>query len=321
MSSKTKKRLITATFLVFIGCIIFGGVMMALKWDFTKLSTVKYETNDYGINESYNDISIQTDTAHIVFIPTETLKTSVICYEQKNLKHTVTVKENTLTIELSDTRKWYERIGIFFGSPKITVYIPKGDYGALLMKTGTGNTEIPKDFKFESIDISGSTGDITNYSSASKFIKIKSSTGDINTNNISADTLNLSVSTGNVTVSNAKCGGDIKIKTSTGNTKLTNISCKNLISNGSTGDISLNNVIASEKFSIKRSTGNIKFDGCDATEIFAQTDTGDVKGTLLSDKVFITQSDTGKINVPKTVSGGKCEITTDTGNITIMVKE
>ena len=38
---------------------------------------------------------------------------------------------------------------------------------------------------------------------------------------------------------------------------------------------------------------------CDGFEIKISTDTGDVSGTLLSEKVFITSSDTGKIKVPK----------------------
>ena len=66
---------------------------------------------------------------------------------------------------------------------------------------------------------------------------------------------------------------------------------------------------------IERSTGDVELNGCDASEIFIQTDTGDVEGTLLSDKIFITHTDTGRVKVPSTLLGGKCEIYTDTGNI------
>lgn len=44
-----------------------------------------------------------------------------------------------------------------------------------------------------------------------------------------------------------------------------------------------------------------------------------MKGSLLSDKVFLMQTDTGEVDVPKTVTGGKCEIITDTGDIRIDV--
>lgn len=321
MSKKTKIWLIIATSLVLVGCVIFGGVMTLFKWDFTKLSTFKYETNEYKINEDYKNILIVADTADIVFVPGENPTSTVECFEQKNVKHSVTVKDGTLHIEVADTRKWYEHIGINFGTPKITLYIPQNEYGTLSVKSSTGDVEIPKEFKFQSIDISESTGKVTNYACASEFIKIRTSTGNIRVENITAGKLDLSVSTGDINLSNVTCDGQVKIDVSTGKTNLTDIKCKNVISVGSTGDISLKNVIATEKFSIERSTGDVKFDGCDASEIFVKTDTGDVTGSLITDKVFIVDTDTGSIDVPKTVTGGRCEITTDTGDICIKIQQ
>lgn len=292
-----------------------------LKWDFTKLSTAKYENNDYKINEGYQHISIITNTADIVFIPWESQAPSVSCYEQKNNTHSVAVKDGTLEIEIVDTRKWYEYIGINFGTPKITVYIPEGEYGDLSVKASTGNVEIPEVYKFRSVDISVSTGDVKNYASALENVKIKTTTGNICIEDASVGSLDLAVSTGKVTVSGVTCEGNIALGVSTGKAYLSNIRCKNFTSNGSSGDISLNNVIATEKLSIERSTGGVKLDRSDAAEIYIETHTGDVTGSLLTDKVFITQTDTGKINVPKTVSGGRCEITTDTGDIQITVKK
>ena len=71
---------------------------------------------------------------------------------------------------------------------------------------------------------------------------------------------------------------------------------------------------------LDRDTGDIDLEDCDADEIFIVTDTGDVKGTLLSEKVFITKTDTGDVNVPNSISGGRCEITTDTGDINISLR-
>ena len=321
MRTRTKVWLIIATSFVLVGGIIFVGVMSMLEWDFTKLSTGKYETNDHEITENFKSISIITNTADIVLLPSENSKTSVSCYEQRNVKHLVAVNDGALVIKVVDTRKWHEHIGINFGTPKITVYIPQGEYGKLSIKSSTGDVEIPKEFKFENIDISESTGNVTNYASASEDIIIKTNTGNIHVENVSANTIDLSVSTGEVTASDVTCEGDVKINVSTGKTNLTNIRCKNVVSTGNTGAISLKNVIAAEKFSIERSTGDVKFDGCDAAEISVETDTGDVRGCLLTDKIFIVQTDTGNVNVPKTVTGGKCEITTSTGDINISIKK
>lgn len=319
MKHRTTVWLIVAASLVLVGCLIFGGVMSVLKWDFSKLSTAKYENNDYEIIENYKNISIITDTADIALVPSENLTTSVSCYEQTNKKHSVTVKDDTLVIEVVDTRKWYEYIGIHFGAPKITINLPQGEYGLLSVKSNTGDVEISKDFTFESIDISESTGNVTNYASALEVIKIKTSTGSIRVDHISAGALDLSVSTGEIIVSNAATEGDVTVNVSTGKTKMTDVECKNLISSGNTGDISLEHVIAAETFSIERSTGDVKFGGSDAAEIFVKTDTGDVTGNFLTEKVFMTQTDTGDIHVPKTTTGGRCEIVTDTGDIKITI--
>lgn len=321
MGKTTKIWLIIAASLVLIGCIVFVGVMVMLKWDFAELSTSKYETNGYEINENYQGISIVTDTADITFVPSEDSKCYVECREQKNLKHSVTVKDGTLVIKLVDTRKWYEYVGINFGESKITVSVPQGEYGTLSIKSSTGDVDIPKDFKFESIDVAASTGDVRNAASASDEIRIKTTTGRISVENVSAGSMDLSVSTGNVTVGGVTCEGEVKVGVSTGKASLTDLSCQKLTSEGNTGDLSLKNVIVSEKLSVERSTGDVRLDACDAAEIFVKTDTGDVTGTLLSDKVFITKTDTGDVNVPNAITGGRCEIITDTGDIRISIQQ
>jgi DUF4097 and DUF4098 domain-containing protein YvlB len=318
MFSIRKKFVVLAVALMIIGLLIFTAAACSAGWDFTKLGTVKHETNTYDISEAFDCISIKTDTSDIDFLPSEDGKIKVVCYEKENMKHSVLVSDGTLKIGVVDTRKWYEHIS-WYSSPKITVYLPEGEYSSLIVEEDTGDIEVSNKFKFESVDIKASTGDVELYSYAGS-VKIKTSTGDIRVENINANSINLSVSTGDVKVTGAVCEGDLNITVSTGKTYLTDTKCKNLISTGDTGDMKLQGVVATEKFSIERSTGDIKFEGCDAAEIYVTADTGDVKGTLLSDKVFLAVSDTGEIDVPKTISGGRCEITTDTGDIRLSVK-
>lgn len=282
--------------------------------------TVKLEINEYEIEENFKDIKIITDTADINFVISENLNTLIICEEQKNVNHSVIVNENTLLIEVDDNRKWYEYLGINFSTPKITLYLPKSEYGELLIQSNTGDINIPTKFKFKNIEILEDTGNITNYALVDEIIKIKTSTGNIYIENINADMIDLSTSTGKVNVKNVNCSEDVKINVSTGNTKIIDTKCKNLISKGSTGDISLENVIATEKFSIETNTGDVKLKASDASNIFIKTDTGNVTGSLLTEKVIFAESDTGKIDIPKVIADEKCEIITDTGNIKITIE-
>jgi len=320
MNSKTKIWLVVAMLLMVAGVLIFLVSMVLNGWNLELLSTVKYETNEHEITDVFNSISVKTDTADINFILSEDGKSKVICHEPEKENHSVTVKSDTLIIESQKNKKWYEYIGISFDSPGITIYLTENEYLALNINGSTGDIVITKDFSFESIDITVSTGSVKNYASASGKIKIESSTGNIYTEGVSANEIALSVSTGSVTACNVKCARDFVLNVSTGKSEIKDIECKNLISNGNTGEFFLKNVIVSEKMSIERSTGDIEIDGCDACEIWIKTDTGDVNGTLLSDKVFIVESDTGRKDVPESVTGGKCEITTDTGDIKIKIK-
>jgi DUF4097 and DUF4098 domain-containing protein YvlB len=306
--------------LILIGAIIFALVMSMNDWDFGKLSTVRYETNEYEITEDFSNISIISNTADVELIPTEDEKTTVSCYEEENLRHSVSVKDGRLTVEVMNTKKWYQNIGITYTSPKIKIYLPKSEYKELYIKLSTGAAQIPEAFTFESIGITMTTGAVTCKASATGDIKIKASTGAIHLEGLSADSLELKTTTGSITLSDVTADGNIRAEVTTGRCNLTDVTCKDFASDGDTGDLYMTNVICKEKLTVERDTGDVKLDSCDANEIDIETDTGDVVGSLLSEKIFFAESDTGSVNVPKTTSGGVCEITTDTGKIKIEIK-
>lgn len=319
MNKSVKLLLIIATLLILVGCIIFVIIIASSNWDFSKLNTNNYQTNTYEFDEEISDLSIKTDTAKIVLLPSETEKCKVVCYEKTKIKHLTTLSNGVLTVEVVDSRKWYEYLDISFSSPNITIYLPKTEFNSLKIKASTGDIEIPKDFKFENANISLSTGDCSFYATVSNETKITTSTGDVVIGDAILNSIEVSVSTGKISLSN--------------------IQCKNVTSNGKTGDVILKNVITEEKICIERSTGdvklenlnaneivintstgNVKLENSDANEITINTSTGNVTGSLLTEKVFIIDTDTGKKDVPKTITGGRCEVTTSTGDIKFSIK-
>ena len=319
MSKTTKIWLITAAVLVLLGAILFAGVMTTYDWDFTKLSTVTYVTNTYEAHGEFNKISINVDTTEIEFVPTEDEDCSIVCFEAEKVRHSATVENGTLVIKTIDTRKWYDYICISIGTPKMTVYLPQDKYASLLIDTDTGDVLIPDNFAFEDIEIKGDTSDVVCMASVSNVIKIESDTGNIKVDGISAEVINFSTDTGNINISSITSKGKINIETDTGKVNLSDVTCTDFIAESDTGTITLKNVVATGSLSVKSDTGDVRFEGSDAAQISVKTSTGDVTGTLLSEKVFITETSTGRISVPKTISGGKCEIITATGDIEIDV--
>lgn len=213
--------------------------------------------------------------------------------------------------------------------------------GSLEVSYSTGKVTMNNVTASGDITTNGSTGDMQLCNLIYKNLTSLGDTGNVEATNLcGAENTTFERSTGRVSITNAVCKGNITTKTSTGKTEiigaecadldlvvttgksiLSDINCATLTTAGDTGDVNLVNVIASGKFDIKRDTGDVDFDGCDAAEIYVKTDTGDVEGTLLTEKIFIVNTDTGRVNVPESTTGGKCKITTDTGNVKISFKK
>lgn len=321
MSKAMKIWLIIAASLVLTGCMIFGGLMAVINFDFMNLDTSKYETNEHQISDEFKNILIRSNTANIKIVASEDESCSVVCYEQTNLKHSVVVNNGTLEIKVVDERKWYEHIGINFSTPTVTVYIPEGEYGDLDISVSTGDVDIPKKFGFENIDVTATTGRVRCKATAKQDVNITATTGNIYASGVSAASLRFTATTGKIALNGINAEEELSVSVSTGKAIVEGVNCKNFRSDGDTGKLYLGYLKAEEKITVKRSTGDVSFEACDAAEISVRTDTGDVEGTLLSDKVFIVRTDTGDIEVPKTTSGGRCEITTDTGDIKIRIEK
>ncbi len=302
MSKTTKIWFIVAAVLVVTGLVIFAGVMTVYDYDFTKLSTVTYETNTYEIGEAFDKISVDVDTTDIKFAPSDDKMCRIQCSETDKVKYSASVQDGTLIIDTVDTRKWYDYIGIFIGKQTMTIYLPQDNYTLISIDTDTGDIDIPKNFTFEEIKIDGKTADVECGASVLKNAEIKLSTGSIKMAELTAEKIDFSTATGDININNVNASDNVKIETDTGN-------------------ISFNKVISKGDFEIESSTGNVKLENSDAAQIFVKTSTGNVTGNLLSEKIFLTDTSTGNVSVPKTMSGGRCEITTSTGNIEIYIAD
>lgn len=279
---KGKKIFVIGFVLFIVGLILFVFGLAMLGFDFKKFGAQEIQTNEYAVEEEFENIVIDVDTSDVNIIALQTSQSKVSVSDKEKIKHIVTVKDKTLFIGVEDTRKWYDHIGIHFDELSVTLELPSGNYKALTVETDTGNCSISQSLSFENITVGTDTGDI-----------------------------NLA----DVTVEET-----LQRECSTGKTTLTRVKAKNFISNGSTGDVHINECEFLQTLRIKTSTGDVRIELSDAGEIFVETSTGDVKGILLSEKIFITKTSTGDIRVPSSTAGGTCEITTSTGDIIIEIQ-
>ena len=319
MSTKTKIWLIVAVSLLLIGASLFGGALGMSNYDISKMQSKKYETNKYEFEDAFESISITTNTADIEVLASDDGSCKVVCYEDIKAKHSVKIKDGVLEITVNDQRKWYDHIGFFvFSSQKVTVYIPKGEYDNLTIKSTTNDVTVSENLSFDKADVTCTTGDVKFGASTKTALNIKTGTGDIEIQKSSHGDFNLTVTTGNIKVSHVRCN-NATVNVSSGDTRIDGMVCTSFESDGSTGNIVMSDLVSAGNMKVSRGTGDIKLDKCDAANLTLSTVTGNIKGTLLSPKIFIHHSGTGSVNLPQTTTGGTCKITTSTGNINIKI--
>ena len=332
-----KAWIIVAIVLTALGAAIFTGALFAARFDFSKFSWGDREMTEkeYQVTRDFRSIDIRTDVTDIEFKVSPDGIFKAVAKEPAKMTHKVEVVDGTLRIESVDERKWFEHLW-GWKAPSMTIYLPAKDpgYEMLRIDNNTGDVRIPKDFCFIGVEAETTTGDVTYSGQTLGVLKIKTSTGDIRANDFFAYAMDLSVSTGKITLRNgavpgnllssvpAVSSGEVTIHVGTGSVEIEEFTCGCFSSTGSTGSIRLKNFKAHYDVSIQRNTGDIHLENVDSLQgsITLKTSTGDIRGTLSSGKIFTAKSSTGHVRVPDSTAGGKCEITTSTGDIDIRVE-
>lgn len=314
MKTAIKISLITALCLIVAGAAIGFGAYCMVGGNFLKLSVANSKENTYTVDELFSKIRIDAAETDIQFVPSENTDCRVECIESDRVYHTVSVDNNTLTITRTDERKWYEHIGFFFYEMKITVYLPKDTYEELKLNTASGDISVPKLFCFDRAEINSVSGDIDFSAKVKEQFSAKTVSGDLTTSGLSAPEIRAETISGDINLSNANTKGTISAGTTSGGLTFSAVQCKELTAGTVSGEIEAADVIA-ENITCNSTSGDIELERCDADTLLLSAVSGDIGGSLLSDKIYSTDTTSGSVRVPKVQSGGSCNITTVSGDI------
>ncbi len=275
-----KKGLIITLIVVGSALLLAGGALFAVGIA-NNIQNNKIVTTEHVVT-AFSKINVDISVSDLEFKVSSDNAMKVVCNEKEKLPHAVEVKDDTLSIKSTDTRKWYERLFDYtWNRTSVTVYVPSKDFVSGTIRTSVGNIVIPSDYSFSNLSVILSTGDIKLNADVKETLTVESSTGNL-TIESKAKNMNLKSSVGNQTLKN----------------------------------------VTAEEIHAKASVGNIQFIDCDATSLIdVETSTGDVDMTLLSGKTFETHTSVGKVNVPSsTVGAPLCKIKTSTGDIRVSTK-
>ena len=319
MKTKLIIALVIAAGLIFIGIAVAACGFAMSGFDIKNLTTDPEVTNYMTIDQDFNSIIIDATTADLKILPSTDGKCKIELVERENLYFMPSVENGILTINEIDDRKWYEYIGIGWSNMSITLYLPKEQYDSLTVELTTGRAQIDSGLEFGKVDIKATTGSVKCEAKVTESLAIKCTTGLIYASGADVDTIKLKASTGSIELCNSSCK-TLEVEATTGSIKLSEVSgTGDFDIEATTGKINLSDVVTEGDLTIEADTGDVIFKRCDAANLSITTDTGDIEGSLLSSKVFFYETDTGDVELPRTDEGGKCNIETDTGDITVTI--
>ena len=319
MKVKLIITIVVAAALIFIGIAVAACGFAMSGFDIKKLTTDPEVTNYVTPEEDFDSIIIDATTADLKILPSTDGQCRIDLVERENLYFMPSVENGILTINEIDDRKWYEYIGIGWSNMSITLYLPKEQYDSLTVELTTGKAQIDSGLEFGKVDVKATTGNVKCEAKVTESLAIKCTTGLIYASGATVDTIRLKASTGSIELCNSSCK-TLEVEATTGSIKLSKVSgTGDFDIEATTGKINLSDVVTEGDLTIEADTGDVIFKRCDAANLSITTDTGDVEGSLLSSKVFFYETDTGDVDLPRTDEGGKCNIETDTGDITVTI--
>ena len=80
------------------------------------------------ITDAFENVAIVSKTADVEILPATDGVCKIFASERKGWQYKVSVQDSSLTVELEDTRKWYQFQWFNLTMPTLTVYLPDAEY-------------------------------------------------------------------------------------------------------------------------------------------------------------------------------------------------
>ena len=286
---------------VAIVLIVVGGILVVMGLSFAGGGTQESILTEQTITatEPFDSIKINTQDCDVKFVPYNgDVNAQITILEQDRVSHQVLVEDGTLTIKMTDQRKWTDHIRVFnvYGqteSMSMTLCIPNTLYESVYITTDTGDIRIPGVLQAEEMTLRSDTGDVWLEGGPVQVLDCMLSTGGITVRGGEAEIMTLRTGTGKLDVTDV-IAEELHLGIDTGKTEVENVIAPIFTVNGGSGDMEVENVQAEEYLQVFTDTGDIDITNSESLNVNIATDTGDITVPKAWEFQRI-ETDTGKV--------------------------
>ena len=311
-----KKGTIVAI-VVAILLLLTGGVMLVLGLSFAEDATQspKLTERTVPITDPFTDLMVNTADCDVsVHLVSSWEEARVELAEHSQTKHQISMEDGTLKIELTDHRRWFDQVGVFWEDMQVRVYLPMGEYAGMHIITATGDIEMPAYLTAQDVTLYSDTGDV--YSEAqARYVSAETDTGQIVVCACNPEFVTAKSDAGDILLATMEGVKRCDATTTTGRIEVHNVASETVECESETGDVKLWLVKAERDLWISSDTGKVEIGNSTAESLKVENDTGDIKIEESDANSVDIESDTGSIRLPAAWKDRNGRIETDSGDI------
>ena len=150
---------------------------------------------------------------------------------------------------------------------------------------------------------------------------LETTSGEIRVRTVTLDSLTAQTGSGGIRMESVTVTEATDLETTSGEIILLYTTCGTLTAETGSGGIDLTDTTVTGHIQAETTSGSIRFTRADAATLHLKTTSGSVTGSLLTPKIFYTDTTSGSVDVPKSTEGGHCEIETTSGSIRITIED
>lgn len=279
-------------------------------------------TKTHEITQDFTAISVECSECNISILPSTGNGVSVVCKEREKYPHQVFVKDGCLTVEEPNRTELINIFSLTGEHTEVLVYVPFEVAAgcSISLESASGDITLDKDLVFTRGDLETASGAVTCNASFHSDLSIDNASGDVFLRGSTYGDIEIDAASGHITLEGLREAEEISLECASGSIYLTKVQCRDLDAETASGKLSLKDVVAEKEIAGETVSGAIILSRCDAEKYDLESASGDIQGSVLRPMRFITDSASGRINVPNT-DGDPCRLTTASGNITITIEE
>lgn len=325
MSSVKKKILIASASVTAAGLILLLGLFIKIKFDPKKLNDVPQKITVHDFDSEFTGIYVETEDADVRFVISENNKTTVTCINETK-DDIFAISNSNLTVKSVKKKKTGTVANpvIDFredNAADITIALPAKSIGDFAVITKNGTVEAEDYFLFETVNASLSTenGEIHYGVGTTGQCFIENKGGKIFIENLQCDSIDTRIEAGEVHLDSLELKGKLNIESKKGEVYIDGVKCDSFNAVSESCNLDIKDFHSEVNIVAETESGNMKIRHSDTNVIRIKTVSGDVDASFESPKIYTVTSKSGTVNTPDSLSGGMCDIYSDSGDIRIKI--